>query len=81
MLYLYRPAPDVNNGQPWQSDLLPTCHELQLVIDGELEIFKVNPGDGRFEQLIPIDDQDTDSWNEIPFTQVVNHGGDDPNDR
>ncbi len=71
MIYLYIPAPD---GQPWQSDLLPTCHELQLVIDGELAIFKVNPGDGRYEQLIPIDDQDTDSWNEIPLE--TNHGRD-----
>ncbi len=77
MLYLYKPAPDVNNGEPWQSSTLPTQHELQLVIDGELEVFRFNPG---FEQLIPIDDQDTDSWNEIPFTSVVNHGGDNGSD-
>jgi hypothetical protein len=69
MLYLYIPSPD---GQAWQSDLLPSCKQLEQAIDGELTIFKVNPGDGRFEQLIPIDDQDTDSWNEIP---LENHHG------
>lgn len=65
MIYLYRPAPDVNNGKHWQSSTPPTVEQTQLIIDGELEVFRFVGN--TFEMLEPIDENDPDSWGEIPF--------------
>lgn len=58
MKYLYIPGPDINDGKPWQSERGPAPGHAEQIIDGDLEVFR----DG-FEQLVPIDRNDLDSWN------------------
>lgn len=60
MMYLYVPGPDFNEGRPWQSRRGPSGQYAQMIIDGEIEIFRFN---NHVEQLVPIDSQDFDSWN------------------
>lgn len=51
-----------------QHDTPPSKEEIQSIIDGELLVFRFDTDTMRFEQLEPIDENDGDSWSDVPFT-------------
>ena len=65
-LYLYQPL----DGDEYQSDLPPNHSDIEAIIDNELAVYRIEAAmyvHVRCEKLVPIDGEDVDSWNEIPF--------------
>ncbi len=56
MRYLYN-----YEGAICQSDSPPSSRDVELVIDGSMNIYRVNEA-GEFEEMTPIDIEDTDNW-------------------
>lgn len=65
MMYIYIPGPDTNDGKPWQSARPPVRGHVKDIIDGQMEVFRF--AGNEYQQLIPIDSQDVDSWNNVEY--------------